>query len=78
MVIASSTPVFMSFFAYFLIGEPCGLMPVLVAVCAMTGVTVISRPPFLTGEENYNTTILVSSYQKIYLRRRTYAILLIV
>jgi len=59
-VIASSTPVFMTFFAYFLLGESCGVVPVMVAIVTLIGVGIITRPPWLTGEGHYDADILVS------------------
>jgi len=61
MVIASSTPVFMTLFAYFLIGEKCGVVPVLVSIGTLVGVGVISRPPFLTGGESYDHELLIGT-----------------
>ena len=60
MVIASSTPVFMTFFAYFLLGEKCGVVPVVVALITLVGVGVICRPPWLTGGGVYDHDVLVS------------------
>jgi len=59
MVIASSSPVFMTVFAYFLLGEKCGVVPVLVAIVTLVGVGVITRPPWLTGGGAYDPNVLV-------------------
>lgn len=60
MVITSSTSVFVTLLAHCFIGEKCAIVPILTAILTMAGVIVISRPPMLTGEEQFDTNILVS------------------
>jgi len=59
MVITSSTSVFVTLFAHCFIGEKCALVPIITAVLTFGGVFVISRPPIFTGQEEFDTDILV-------------------
>ena len=58
-VIVFSTPVFVTFIAHFLLGEDIGIINVFSAVLTLIGVTVIVRPPFLTGAEHFDDKLLV-------------------
>ncbi|XP_015793315.1 solute carrier family 35 member G1-like [Tetranychus urticae] len=42
-----SSPVFVNFFAYLFLGEPCGLVQYVSIIFAMIGVLLISKPSFL-------------------------------
>lgn len=60
-VICFSTPVFITFLAHFILGEPLGIVPVATSVFTLGGVIVIMRPPVLTGGE-LSVENLVSYY----------------
>ena len=56
----SSTPVLVTVLAHFFLKERCGVIPVIVAIITFFGVAVITRPPFLTGAESFDSETLVS------------------
>lgn len=45
--------------AHKVLGEKCGLVPIVSAIFTLLGVIVISRPPHLTGEEEFDLNSLV-------------------
>jgi drug/metabolite transporter (DMT)-like permease len=59
-VIAYSSPIFVTFVAYFVLGEKIGIVSVFTGIMSLIGVIIISRPPMLTGEESFDESILVS------------------
>lgn len=58
-VISFSTPVFVTLIAHVVLGEKCGIIPILTAVSTVFGVAVMTRPPILTGQAEYNSETLV-------------------
>jgi len=64
-VITYATPVLVTIMAHFFLGEKMGIIPVLVAIVTFIGVVVMTRPPFITGEEEFDTNILVSTNYQI-------------
>ncbi|CAG7727928.1 unnamed protein product, partial [Allacma fusca] len=59
MVIGSSQPVFVSIVAYFLLGEKCGLIPVVNCFLTIIGMCIVAKPPMLTGQESFETDLLI-------------------
>jgi len=47
------------FFGWLCLGETCGVVPVVVAAVAMCGIGVMTRPPILTGAEDFDEKTLV-------------------
>jgi len=62
-VITYASPVLVIILAHFCLGEKMGIVPILAAILTLGGLVVVTRPPFLTGEQSYNTRNLVK--QKI-------------
>lgn len=60
-VISFTTPIFVTLLAYFFLGEPLGLVPVLNALVTLIGIGIISRPPILSGTETFDVVNLVSA-----------------
>jgi len=58
-VITFSTPVFVVIVAWIFLGEPCGVVPILTAILVLLGVTLILRPPWITGDTQFDHNLLV-------------------
>ncbi|CAG7720923.1 unnamed protein product [Allacma fusca] len=61
MVISSSQPVFVTIVAYFVLGEKCGVIPIITCLITIIGVGIVARPPFLTSEAGFDTNVLIGS-----------------
>lgn len=61
-VINSCKPIFVTVAAFLFLGETCGFFPVILALLTMVGVVVITRPPLLTGEEEFDKGTLVYKF----------------
>lgn len=48
------------FAGWMFLGEKCGLIPIFVAVLALCGIGIMTRPPLLTGAEAFDENTLVS------------------
>lgn len=51
------------FCGWLFLGEKCGIVPVVVAILALLGIGVMTRPPVLTGAEAFDTKTLVNYYR---------------
>lgn len=60
LVIANSTPVFVTLFAHYFLSEACGLIPILSAVMTVVGVVVIVNPSHILGREEFDRETMVS------------------
>lgn len=60
LVIVCSSPIFVFIIGYLFLGESCGVIPVITILLSMAGVSVITRPPMLTGKESFETDDMVS------------------
>ncbi len=58
-VIAFSSPVFVVIVAWICLGEKCGVIPILCSFSVLIGVGIITRPPWITGEKEFDTELLV-------------------
>jgi drug/metabolite transporter (DMT)-like permease len=61
MVISFSTPVFVTLVAHLFLGEKCGIIPLISGIIVLGGVGVITRPPMLTGQEEFDMNNLVQN-----------------
>lgn len=52
-------PVFVVVFAHFCLQEKCGIVTIPIALWTMLGVLIITRPPMITGESNFDRDTLV-------------------
>lgn len=48
------------FLGWLFLGEQCGIVPTIVAVMAICGIGVMTRPPILTGADAFDDETLVS------------------
>lgn len=62
LVISSSTPVFVTLFAHYFLGEKCGVIPILSAVMTVFGVIVIAKPPHIFDNEEFDRKTMVCKY----------------
>jgi drug/metabolite transporter (DMT)-like permease len=46
-------------FGWMCLGESCGLIPIIVAIVALCGIGVMTRPPILTGAESFDNDTLI-------------------
>lgn len=58
-VITYATPVLVTVLAHFFLGEKIGIIPVLVALATFAGVLIMTKPPFITGQEEFDPDTLV-------------------
>ncbi|CAL8110017.1 unnamed protein product [Orchesella dallaii] len=58
-VISFTTPVFVSILAYFFLGEKLGIVPVLIALITLIGIGIITRPPILSGSQEFDPFNLI-------------------
>ena len=61
LVILSSTPAFAYFFGFLFLGEPVGIVPIVMSLVTLSGVVFIIRPPMLTGGSAMDENTLVGS-----------------
>ncbi|CAL8087961.1 unnamed protein product [Orchesella dallaii] len=61
-VISFTTPVFVSILAYFFLGEKLGVVPVLIALITLIGIGIITRPPILSGSQEFDPLNLVRNF----------------
>ncbi|CAL8085235.1 unnamed protein product [Orchesella dallaii] len=47
------------FFSWICFGEKCGCVPVVVAIMAMCGIGIMTRPPVLTGAKEFDNDTLI-------------------
>jgi drug/metabolite transporter (DMT)-like permease len=58
-VITFSAPVFVVVVAWIFLREKCGFIPFLTALFVLVGVGIIVRPPWITGEKEFDRKLLV-------------------
>ncbi|CAL8099506.1 unnamed protein product [Orchesella dallaii] len=59
LVIDASSPIFVYVMASLLLGEKFGVLPIFITIMAFIGVALITRPPLLTNEVEYNLDNLI-------------------
>ncbi|ODN02169.1 Solute carrier family 35 member G1 [Orchesella cincta] len=59
IVIDASSPIFVYVMASFLLDEKCGVLPVFTTIMAFIGVALITRPPLLTSEAEFDFDNLI-------------------
>ena len=59
VVIAYSTPILVTVFAHFILGEKAGVIPFGVAFTTLIGVAIVAKPPLVTGTESFTTETMV-------------------
>ncbi|ODM95118.1 Solute carrier family 35 member G1 [Orchesella cincta] len=57
--ILAASVITVNFFGWICLGEKCGVVPILVAVMALCGIGVMTRPPMLTGAESFDNETLI-------------------
>jgi len=57
--IVASSVITIQFFGWMCLGESCGFVPFIVAIIALLGIGVMTRPPLLTGAESFDQDSLV-------------------
>ncbi|OXA52147.1 hypothetical protein Fcan01_13029, partial [Folsomia candida] len=62
LVISSSTPVFVTLFAHYFLGEKCGVIPILSAVMTVFGVIVIAKPPHIFDNEEFDRKTMIGTF----------------
>ena len=65
-VISYSSPILVTILAHFLLGEKTGIVPIFSTILALCGVIVITQPPILTGQSDFDTERLVTSTFVLY------------
>lgn len=50
-------------FGWLFLGEKCGVVPIVTAIVAVCGIGIMTRPPILTGKEEFDQNTLVSLEQ---------------
>lgn len=58
-VIAFSSSVFVLILAWIFLNEKCAFVPSLSALCIFTGIVLITKPPWITGTEEFEKDLLV-------------------
>jgi len=58
LVISTSAPVFVTILAFLLLGEKTGVFPIFMAFLTLCGVTVIAKPPIITGASTYDQNLM--------------------
>lgn len=58
--ILAASVITVNFFGWICLGEKCGIVPIFVAIMALCGIGIMTRPPILTGAESFDSKTLVS------------------
>lgn len=58
--VISSVVIAVFVFGFLFLGERCGAVPLITALVALCGIGIMTRPPILTGAEEFDTDTLVS------------------
>jgi drug/metabolite transporter (DMT)-like permease len=58
-VIVFSSPIVTTIIAHFLLNERCGIVFIGIALFTLVGVALITKPPVLTGEQDFDSNTLV-------------------
>ncbi|CAL8085232.1 unnamed protein product [Orchesella dallaii] len=57
--IVATSVITVYFFSWIFFGEKCGCVPVIVAIMAMCGIGIMTRPPVLTGAKEFDNDTLI-------------------
>lgn len=57
--ILAASVITVNFFGWICLGEKCGVVPIIVAIMALLGIGVMTRPPILTGAKSFDEDNLV-------------------
>ncbi len=62
LVIANSTPVFVTLFAHYFLGEKCGIVTVVASFFTVIGVVIIAKPPVIFGNEDFDDEMMAATF----------------